>query len=74
MMAEAVSAVEMWLLVSMLLAWVFSRAAIRLRQAPPTLSDLLLAEQAPAIEAGRPEPSSSDADALWRAVRIYERV
>jgi hypothetical protein len=73
-MVDVLYAIEIWLLVAALLGWLFGRAAQRLRQPPPTLADLLLAAQLYAAEGAMLEPRAFDPDALWRAVRVYQRV
>ncbi len=72
-MAEVLYAFEIWMLVASLVGWFFSRAAIRLRQPPPTLAEVLLAAQLRDDECMSREPSVFDRDSLRRAVRVYER-
>jgi hypothetical protein len=72
-MTEVVYAIAIWLLVATLFAWLFGRAAERLRQHPPTPAEVLLA-QARLAERAMREPRVFDPESVWRAVRIYERV
>jgi len=70
---EVLAAFEIWMLLAMLFGWFFARAALRLRTAPPTLAECRLPPQARAEERDPPEPQSSDAEAIRRVVRVYER-
>ncbi len=73
-MADVLYAAEIWLLLATLLIWMFSRAATRLRQPPPSLAEVLIALQAYADERAPSESAATfDVGELWRAVRIYER-
>jgi hypothetical protein len=72
-MDDVLYAVEIWLLFAALLAWFFSRAAMRLRQPPSSRAELLLAVQHHADELWPLGASLSDRDPVWRAVRVYER-
>jgi hypothetical protein len=64
-------ALAVWLLLAVPTTWFFSRAAQRLRQAPPTRAERLLMADAFSDERRSPEPYGLDAHALWRAIRIY---
>jgi hypothetical protein len=70
-MADLLCALAIWLLAAMLVGWFFSRAAVRLRQPPPTRAELRAA-QLRAHECDAAEPVVFDPDAVWRAVRVYE--
>jgi hypothetical protein len=70
--ADVLRALEIWVLVSMLAGWIFCRCAIRLREQPMTLSEIMrerahLQEMVPRLDGSR------DQNALMRAVRVYDR-
>jgi hypothetical protein len=71
-MVEVLYAAEMWLLLAALFTWFLARAALTLRQPPPTRAELLVAAKPRSDEAGALE-TGLERGALWRAVRVYER-
>jgi hypothetical protein len=71
-MPDVLYVLEVWILVSLLMGWLFCRAALRLHSPPLTFADLVEAEHALRTGAGERPFSSPEPDALLRALRVYD--
>jgi len=71
-MAAVLYALEIWMLICALVAWLLCRAASRLRERPLIVADPAEAQEMGGGPGTLPAPTASRPEELIRALRVYE--